>query len=127
MRANHHLLDGYYPNFDYQQPLKLNSTTNWDIEDISLTDIILETIQLFPCENPFKINRNTFISINPEECVLYASAMIHFLKTVHDKYPHLHRYIKEDILFLCNIHFEKLLEKPTPNSLKNTHKIAARP
>ena len=111
MRSNHHLLARTIQNFDYQQPLKLDATQKWDTSHIHLFQIIDEVVQLFPCENPFKINQQLFKDLPARESALYSGAMIHFLLEIYDFFPSYQAFIKEDLRFLHLIHFEKILYK----------------
>eukprot|EP00834_Sanchytrium_tribonematis_P005395 NODE_323_length_9725_cov_0.840536.p12 type:complete len:128 gc:universal NODE_323_length_9725_cov_0.840536:7815-7432(-) len=120
MRANHHLLSNHIANFDYQQPLKLESTQKWEGENIHLFHIVNDIVQLFPCENPFKINESFFKELSPRESVLYSAAMIHFLLIVIDEYPSYKNHIEADLKFLHSYHFEKLLFRGIPISREDS-------
>ena len=122
MRTNHHLLAHSLLNFDYQQPLKLSSTQKWESDTIPLYQILNEVIQLFPCENPFKINQSLFSQLPHRQSIMYAAAMIHFLSKIHPQFPNYQSFINEDLLFLHNIHFSKILSTPMTIISRNDSK-----
>eukprot|EP00835_Amoeboradix_gromovi_P006278 NODE_711_length_4934_cov_0.531954.p2 type:complete len:130 gc:universal NODE_711_length_4934_cov_0.531954:4386-3997(-) len=112
MRSNHHLLSNSMRNFDYQQPLKLISTKQWEVEKVFLHQILDQVVQLFPCENPFKIRQDLFKNLESNrETVLYSAAMIYFLIDVFNFYPAYQSYVKSDLQFLHEIHFDKIIYK----------------
>eukprot|EP00118_Oscarella_pearsei_P008692 m.46116 g.46116 ORF g.46116 m.46116 type:complete len:261 (+) comp33667_c0_seq11:52-834(+) len=115
VRSNHERLvhfSGENPTAK-DNPLKLNSTSQWKDKDTKIWDIIPELVGIctMPApKNPFSVDIDYFESLTLAESVLASGAMINFLQIVlaHGEHSYDSK-ILEDLSLVTQKHFQDLM------------------